>query len=515
MRRDNILLLAQARHDPTARCEVGRRYLLGREGLARHVPTGMAYLTHASLQDSPQAATIISECLMLEEIVSLHQLPALQRAAKAGSAAAQFKLAVWTCLRHDDPKACLYWLDAAAAQGYEPASRTRAELGDAATRDSMLELARSVARHGDVQIESVATLAAKVLAEEGDLYRLARCLRIALAAAPRRSTSLAQLVVQACALAEQTATPLHGIDAHEVEACLDLVVGNGDRTADYLMGRALCGISCGSMPASTLVTGSNLRKGAALLLRAADAGCEGAWMHLYKVHADHRCSTANPQMARFFLEKAATLGDAEAQRRLGALILRTGSGLTDSEHGILWLHESARQGDESAMRLLKSLVLPLKGEDDQADQAIETVRGADPWLAMRLRLSRDFGLTKLEALCADPSDGERPWGLVVGKNPFITLSRLSAPRAVPALSPAALGNLHRAALFFEDAQRNGSGFEGDWRHRSLQQRRVFARYHIDEDLFFARVNSKTLEALRQGTKWALRAKQPLQLALAA
>lgn len=515
MRRHNILLLAQARHDPAARCEVGRRYLLGVEGMARHVPTGMAYLTHASLQDSPRAATIISECLTLEEIVSLQQLRALQQAARAGSAAAQFKLAVWTCLRHDEPKACTYWLEAAAAQGYEPARRTRAALGDSATGDGMLDLARSASRHGGMQIESVATLAAKILAEEGDLYRLARCLRIAVATAPRLTAPLAHLVVQACALAEQKATPLQGIDTREVEACLDLVVGNGDRTADYLMGRALCGIPCGTMPASTLVTGSNLRKGAALLLRAADAGCSDAWMHLYKVHADHRCSTANPQMARFFLEKAATLGDAQAQRRLGALILRAGSGLKESEHGIHWLHESARQGDTSAMRLLKSLVLPLKGEDDEADHAIETVRRTDPWLAMRLRLSRDFGLTKLEALCTDPSDGKRPWGLVVGKNPFITLSKLSAPRAVPAVSSAALDNLHRAALFFEEAQRNGSGFEGDWRHRSLQQRRVFARHHIDEDLFFAHVNSRTLEALRQGTKWALRAKQPLQLALAA
>ena len=515
MRRHNILLLAQARHDPAARCEVGRRYLLGKEGLARHVPTGIAYLTHASLQDSPQAACIISECLTLEEIVSLAQLPALEHAAKAGSAAAQFKLAVWSCLRHDQPKVCVRWLDAAALQGYEPALRARAALGSHITDEAMLAFAGSVSGQGGVQVESVATLAAKVLAEEGDVYRLVRCLRIALAVGPRLTDSLAHSVVQAVRLAEQAAVALPGISARQVEACLDLVVGSGDRMAHYVMGRALCGIPCGSVPAASLVTGSNLRKGAALLLRAADAGCDDAWMHLYTVHADHRCSVANPQMARFFLEKAATLGDAQAQRRLGALILRTSSGLKDSEHGIHWLHESARQGDTFAMRLLKSLVLPLPGEDNLVDHAIETVRRTDPWLAMRLRLSRDFGLTKLEALCTDPSEGKRSWGLVVGKNPFITQSKLSAPRAVPAVSPAALGNLHRAAQFFEEAHRDGSGFEGDWRHRSLQQRRVFARHHIDEDMFFARVNSRTLEALRQGTKWALRAKQPLQLALAA
>ena len=113
----------------------------------------------------------------------------------------------------------------------------------------------------------------------------------------------------------------------------------------------------------------------------------------------------------------------------------------------------------------------------------------------------------------DPTDGRRPWGLVVGKNRFIAQSKMSEPRAVPAVSPAALDNLHRAALFFEEAQRDGSLFEGDWRRRSLHQRRVFARHHLDENMFFAKVNSTTLDALRQGTKWAVRAKQSLQLAL--
>lgn len=514
MRRPNILLLAQARHDPTARCEVGRRYLLGIEGFARHVPTGVEYLTHPSLQGSAQAATLISECMSLDEIVAHRQETALQQAAQSGCAEAQFKLAVWTCLRHDKPTTCAHWLGAAAAQGHQGAVRACAALESATAGDAMLDMARSVGLDPGIRIEAVAAQAAKALAEEGDIHGLARCLRIALTVAPGAKPTFAQAVVQVVQLAEQAATALPGIGAAEVESCLDLVASDGNPEAAYIMGRALCGIACGRVPAEDLVTSSNLRKGAALLLRAADAGCDDAWMHLYRVHADHRCSVANPQMARFFLEKAATLGDVEAQRRLGALILRSSSGLKQSEQGIHWLHEAARQGDGFALRLLKSLVLPLPGDDEHADQAIESIRPTAPWLAIRLRLSRDFGLTKLEALCLDPCEAKRPWGLVVGKNPFIALSKLSAPRAVPAVSPAALDNLHRATLFFEEAKRNGNTFEGDWRHRSLQQRRVFARHHIDEDLFFARVNSQTLDALRQGAKWALRAKQPLQLALA-
>lgn len=515
MRRHNVLLLAQARHDPAAKCEAGRRYLVGAEGLPRHVSTGLEYLTHHSLKADATAAVIIGESLTLPEIVLHQQESTMLRAAQAGSAPAQFKLAFWTCLRHGQPKAAARWLDTAAAAGHAAAQVARQSLGRPTNDGGVLAMARSANARGDIEVVEVATLAAQRLSEENDLFRLALCLRVALDVAPAVTADLANLVTRAVKLAELSGTVPPGLEARHIEASLELRVADDDRDAEFLMGRALCGIACGSIEPTSLVTASNLRKGAAYLLRAADAGCDAAWMHLYQVHSDHRCSVANPQMARFFLEKAAALGQAQAQRRLGALILRSANCLKDSESGIRWLHQAAAQGDTLAMRLLRSLVLPLRGDDEQAEQAIESVRRTDPWLAVRLRLSRDFGLTKLEALCANPADGQRPWGFVVGKNDFIAQSRLSAPRAVPAVTPAALAGLHRAALFFEQAQRDGSLFEGDWRRRSLHQRRAFARLHLDEDLFFARVNSTTLDTLRQGTKWAVRAKQSLQQALAA
>ena len=164
---------------------------------------------------------------------------------------------------------------------------------------------------------------------------------------------------------------------------------------------------------------------------------------------------------------------------------------------------------------MRSLVMPLAGSDEEAAAAIEEVRGREAWLAVRLQLSRDFGLTKLEALTVDPVKGLRSWGLVVGQNPFIAQSRLSAPRAVPALTPAVLDRLQRAAVFFDQARRETSVLEGDLRHRSLRQRRVFARHQLDESMFFASASSTTLDSFREGPKWAFRARQALQLALAA
>ena len=309
--------------------------------------------------------------------------------------------------------------------------------------------------------------------------------------------------------------PLTGLAASAIETGLDMRVSRGDRDAAYALGRALCGIACGILAPEALADGPNMRKGVALLLRAADAGREEAWLHLYRMHGDHSLSVANPQMARFCLEKAALGGQPEAQRKLGALMLRASDSLADSEQAIQWLYEAASAQDMHAKRLMKSLVLPLEGSDADAAAAIELVRHDDPWLAVRLQLSRQFGLTKLEALCVDPAEGMRPWGLVVGKNPFITQIRLSAARAIPALSPAAIETLKRAALFFGQASRDAMAFEGDLRRRSLRQRRAFERHGLDEAMFFATATSMTLEALRFGPKWAFRAKEPLQMALAA
>ena len=516
MRRQDIQLLALARQgDIAARCEAGRRYLLGVDGFARHIATGLEYLTHPHLRGLPRAAVIIAEGLALEDIVHRQQEAALAQAAAAGSAMAQVKLGAWLCVRHGRVDAGARWLEQAAAAGHAAAAQAWAALRSPSHDDPLIACLGALTASGDLQGARIATLAAQQALAARDLARLAPSLRCALALTPTSSAELTELVAAAVQLAEQDAQPLIALDPQLIEAALDARTHRGDRDAVYALGRALCGIACGVLAPEQLATGANMRKGAALLLRAADGGCDEAWLHLYRLHGDHRLSVANPQMARFCLEKAALAGLVEAQRKLGALLLRAAASLDDTEQAIEWLHRAALADDAHARSLLQSLVLPLPGDERAAASAIELVRRDDPWLAVRLDLARRFGLTKLEALCVDPAEGLRPWGLVVGKNPFISQIRLSAARAIPALSGAAMDTLRNAASFFGQASRNALAFEGDLRRRSLRQRRAFERHHLDEDMYFATASSMTLEALRFGPKWAYRAKEPLQLALAA
>ena len=511
-------MLALARKgDVNARLEIGRRYLLGSNGFPQHTATGLDYLRHASVDGLPQAARIIAESLPLSDLLNLNLHSSLTIAASAGSVPAQVKLGAWLCTQPGQRDEGLHWLKAGAMAGHPWALRACEQLAAQGDVSSTLAVFQSIANCPEVNVHALALAGAREALAANDLTRLLACLRAlsALSPTPTSGPELAQLIVAAVTLAEAAGVESLGVGPACVESSLEMRCVSGDRDAAYAMGRALCELPVGEMRSSSLVASPNLRKGAALLLRAADAGCNEAWLHLYRLHAHHRSSVANPQMARFFLEKAAAGGQTEARRKLGALMLRGACCLADTELAIHWLFRAACDGDAHAECLLQSLVLPVQGSADEAVAVIEEVRGREAWLAVRLQLSRDFGLTKLEALTVDPVKGLRAWGLLVGQNPFIVQSRLAAPRAVPATSPGALDRLRKAATFFEQARQETAGFEGDLRNRSLRQRRVFERHQLDEAMFFAAASSTTLDSFRLGTKWAFRAKQALRLALAA
>jgi TPR repeat protein len=514
MRRQDIRLLAAVRQgDIEARYEVARRYLLGVDGFPRHPVEGLDYLAHPTVAGSDRGAVMVGECLALQDLVQLEQLPTLHVAAKGSSAAAKYKLGVWLCLTARDSAEGLQWIERAAELGHAVAAETAKAVRQGSCSPALAAL-RSSTCDPTFDMGVVLKLALEQALQFRDAERVGRCLQCTLELVPGLRVDLADTVCSALEFAQaQDRFPLAAPN-DRIEAYLEHCIQRGNAAAALLLGRALCGLDAGALKATALTKGQNLRRGAALLLRAADAGRIEAWSLLYRVHADNHASVANPQMARFFLEKAALSGCSEAQRRLGALILRGACTLHESEQGIGWLHRAAGSGDAAARRLLGSLVLTVAGPEDEAASAIAAIRRSDPWMAYRLRTARDFGLTRLEALSVDIASGARPWGLVVGPNPFITQVKLSAPRAIPALTLQAAENLRGSAAWFEHARRDGSPPEGDLRKRSMRLRQLLERHGVSESLFVAEARSTTLDTLRQGTKWAFHVRQPLRMALA-
>jgi TPR repeat protein len=511
MRRSDLQLLSLVRQgDPIARLEAGRRYLRGGDGFPKNIRTGIDYLTHSSVRDRSEAIEAICQSLALHEILEHGLCETLARGADRNCAAAQFKLGVWKLTRKAQEADALSLLRHAASSGHLPSSRVieRACEGTGGMAAALGLFSNSGAIDGG----AVALLAAREALGEEDLDRLCQCLQCASSLSPDRPGAIAELTVAALKLAAELARPLAHLKAEQIQAALQTMVDLGDMKATYYLGCALAGIDCGVAGVS-LVRSLNLRAGVALLLRAADGGEVHAWFDLYRLVADHESPVANAQMSQFFLEKAAAAGNIAAQRILGGLLLSKTSTLKDSERAIHWLYQSANRGDALAKQLLQTLILPIEGAIEHAQAVADAVRTFDPLLASRLMLARHFGLTKLEALVVNPVVGLRPWGLVVERNPFIVQGRLSAPRAVPAVTTEALRTAVAAADLFAHAQRDALGTDGNLRQRAGRLRSACDRFGLDEMMFFASASSTQLDRHRLGPKWAFRVRETLQFAL--
>lgn len=499
MRREDIRLRRAARQgDPQAMLEMARRYLLG-VAVPRHVSLGLQYLKlHRT---APDAAVLICKSLGLHELVEHDQTDLLPLAATLAPEV-RVKLAVWRVLEGEVSEGM------EMLQECEPGSDELAKLSSVAADRQLTTLLKWLTDAGEGNGSVIALAAAKRAYGQENLSRFCRFLRAAIdLQAPACITN--PWVAKAVGMSEVQGNAVQHLHPQEIQGALEEAGACLDAHAWFTLGRALCGLPCGPNLPGALVKRDNLRKGSAFLIRAADAGFTQAWLHLYRLNSNARSSVANPEMARFCLEKAAAAGHSEAQRRLGALILRESATVQTMEQAVTWLHLAASQEDLHAQDLLRSLVLPVEGDANEAESALARVRNVDAWLAARLRLAREFGLTKQEALSFDPVSGARPWGLVTGFNPYLTQSKLSAPRVVPATSPAAHDALRQAVALFSISDQDSKALL-----RSQLQRRHLASLDIDEDLFFADANSIERDRVRIGTRWAHHARTRLQAALA-
>lgn len=516
MRRPDAQLISRARRGDIAAClEAGRKYLQGTSGFPRHVPLGLEYLQHAEAIRAEDAQQLIIESLDLHEIAVHGRIATLHQAAQAGRVTAQVKLAVWVSLTAVAAEEAMRWFRSAAASGDKASTDvlTRCSAGETVDEQVVAGLRCLKQLPGIGWPELLAFVMDRALTrQEPQLLFRALALSLELGALP--APDLADKVFEALMYASRLPDVSISADRRTMEDLLDDCVARGNSGAALMLGRALSGSDFGALGWRSLVPSQNFRKASALLMRAADGGHGDAWIRLYEIHSNHNGSVANPPMARFCLEKAAAGGVVSAQRRLGATILRSSATLREVEQGMHWLFLAAQAGDEHAQCLLRTFVLPVQGADEDARRGLDAVAQSSRDLAVRLQVARDFGLTKLEAMTVDLLDGLRDWGLVVGRNPFIRHARLSAPRAVPAVSASVLQELRRTVAQVAGGGLRGAAFQGfDLRHRTVRVKQVLHAHGLEESMFFGKARSSDLDVLRGGGRWAREAKAELNAAM--
>ena len=502
MRRQDIGLRRAAREgDAAAQLELAKRYLRGTDGFPKHVPMALEYLQKHG--DQSAAMLLLADSLSLSELIALRQEGALFAAAGT-SEAVDIKLAVWLCLRRKTEAAC-----AVLANREVAAKNLLLLLRDASSPSQLSALLAWLERLGTLEALPVVLAAARRSLEQKDICLAAFALAAACTLDPDATHTLGwELLCELVWASEDAAVGFQEVPVQQVYDALESAGEDGSSRAWFTLGRALCGLPCGPNQPRSLVSRQNLRRGVALLLRAADAGYAEAWLHLYRLSANGRCSVANPEMARFCLTKAAAAGFTEAQRRLGALMLRESSSLRTAEDAISLLHAAAAKQDVHADVLLRSLILPVVGSDEEATRALNAVRAHEKLFAACLDVSRTFGLTRQEACQLDYSKCVRPWGLVTSHGRSLQ-PRVSAPRAVPAIGTEAMDKLRATARMVEQA----SGYDSEFLRQPALQRQLLTRLGVAEELFFAEARVEARERVRVGTRWAHHASGKLRAAL--
>lgn len=512
MRRQDVQLLALARQgDHDALCEVGLRYLKGAKGFPKYTELGLEYLSHQALSKSDRASRIVAENLQLGELVKRSQLIALTSAAHLGSPIASLKLGVWRALtRSDQDSARRMWTQAcqlgcasssSALQAYHKSS------------NSLLSALAVLIDLPEIDISTSISCALALAVSTSETQLILRNLEFAVDLPLANSAALCDAVCEAMMSLQRLRTALPALDTGRLQSILEDCVRRGNSGAALLLGRALCGMDTAFANSASLAPKRNLRRGTALLLRAADAGMSDAWLLLHHVHADGQGSVANPQAARFFLEKAAGTGNVNAQRQLGVLILKSALDASEFELGMHWMTQASGQGDDIAKSLLRSFVLPVHGSDHEAERIINDVMRIDPWIAHKLRTSRNFGLTKTEAINVDLTSGIRSWGLVVSDDAADERLRTRFSRTIPALEPRHMEQLRESVNFFRIASESGTIVNGERRQRPHTLRYVMERVGFEESIFFAQVPTSKISSFRQGPSWAHSVRKTLRIAL--
>ena len=508
MKRECLRLLADARSgNHFAQRAVAQHYLQGTAGFPKYPRLGFEYLNHPMVKGSPEASLLVARSLSLAELLAMECDKALRFAADLGDPSALLKLACWESLAKPTGAAAWALLQRASRQDalHSDVALRAWKTGD--TQGSPARLLTVLEHAGLVgSAHDVAMHAAGRALDSRDVVAAQRALFCAAVVSPEPDEQMARALCRTLVLVQELDAPyaLHAAPRF-VQAALEGLSADGDADAAYMLGRAYCQLPWGRIMPEALVAEFNLRKGVALLLRAADAGRTTAWIDLHRLHSKKRSSVDNPGMAVFCLEKAALLGCAIAQRHIGAELLRRAQSIRGFEQGIAWLHRASLQGDRGAKVLLESLVVRVEGDESSAQEGLRLLEPRHPQLAARLRVARHFGLTRAEALSFCPVGGTRSWGLVVDRNPLLVQPHLASPRAVPAVTEQARRSLADAfALFSVMSPAHGEASEGTLRQRGVELRRALRRLCVDEALFFAKLGASTALAMKIGSTWAYR-----------
>jgi uncharacterized protein len=219
---------------------------------------------------------------------------------------------------------------------------------------------------------------------------------------------------------------------------------------------------------------ANFKKALHWLMIAGERGSSLAWHALARIYARSIYSQRNLDVSLQYLEKAASLGEVNAQYELAQIYWRKrrDSPLNDV-NAIYWWKKAAEQHSDDAKGALQAFSAR-SGQVSWADRAAkhvtEKLKSAHPFLSARVELAATFGLTKPEALLIDVKEADYGHCLVIDISPYYARSKR---RLVAIDTEQQRATLNRICRLFSDVDCSLSGLEGSYRQRQYRLKSNF------------------------------------------
>ncbi len=219
---------------------------------------------------------------------------------------------------------------------------------------------------------------------------------------------------------------------------------------------------------------ANFKKALKWLALAGDGGSALAWHALARIHSRSIYSQRNLDVALQYLEKAASLGQVEAQYEFAQTYWRNRR--DDRLHdvkAIYWWQKAAEQGNENARIALQEFSVqssPNTWARDATVHLSEKLKNSNPFLSARVELAATFGLSKPEALLIDVKNADYGHCLVVDICDYYARSKR---RLVSIETEVQRSTLNRISRLFNDVDCSFNGLEGNYRQRQYRLKTTF------------------------------------------
>src|SRR5580765_677737 len=500
-RRGGLWIVRAARAvQAEAELDLGRRYLLGGNGLPQSFTTALYWLDRAARQDIADAWFLIGEYIPYDAVAQAPNplayvcwyerafdgglkaaglafarlvlayreqlamqpmlgkaLQVLEEAARVGAVEAQWLLAQQQVdLPHPAAAPSILSASAGGQETADAAGWTQ-KAADAGVAPAQLALADAAWLRLDREdfIRHALPLGRALLARYGGELRQ-----------PVLAGHLSEDNIVLLSRLSQVLSDIDGIGVDEARQLLELAAYADDKVAQCSLGLFFARMredGSRTFPGFGL---ANYKKAVRWLTQAGERGLASAWFALSRIYLKPEFSQRNLTDAQHYLERAAEMGHALAQLECGSIAWRNRrDDPANDVRAVYWLQKAAAQNNAAARDLLDRIV----DRPARADWAVEARRHmtreslhAYPLLAARLELAILCGLTRPEALLIDLGQADCGHCLVVDIRHHHARSKR---RLISIDTGAQRQALDRIMCVFEDVDCSLSGPEGNYRQR--------------------------------------------------